>query len=155
MEWSESIRIDAPVDRVRAAVLEGEQLLQWSAWPEATGYTCRIEGDGRSIGSAIVFSDDKGVEQGRQVLTAADDHEVAFRLRNRGPGGREMTPHVRFRFDDIDGARTRVHLDFHATVPLPPGPRHLVEAVMGRRVHRLHIKDLHNLKEHVETRTAN
>lgn len=150
MKWSESITIDRPVGEVRRAVADEHELLRWSAWPEATGYTCAIEGDGRSIGSTIVFTDRRGTVQGRQVLHAVDGHTVEYRLRNRGPGGREMTPHVLYRFDDLDGARTRVHLDFEAVAPLPPGLRHLVEAVMGRRVRRLHVKDLQQLKGHLE-----
>ncbi|RZT18233.1 polyketide cyclase/dehydrase/lipid transport protein [Mycobacterium sp. BK558] len=154
MEWSETVTIDQPLARVRQAIADENELLAWSAWPEATGYTCRIEGDGLSVGSAIVFTDAKGTTQGRQELHSLDEHTVDYRLRNRGPGGREMTPHLRFRLEDVDGDRTRVHLDFQATAPLPPGLRHLVEAVMGRRVRRLHIKDLQQLKQHVENTTV-
>jgi carbon monoxide dehydrogenase subunit G len=154
MQWTESITIDRPPARVRQAIADENELLQWSAWPEATGYTCRIDGDGRSVGSAIVFTDTKGTTQGRQILHAFDEHTVDYRLRNRGPGGREMTPKLRFRLEGIDGERTRVHLDFQATAPLPPGLRHLVEAAMSRRVRRLHVKDLDQLKAHVESRAA-
>ncbi|MGZ8802917.1 MAG: SRPBCC family protein [Mycobacterium sp.] len=154
MEWSESIVVDRPAAEVLRAVADESELLLWSAWPQATGYACAIEGDGRTVGSAIVFTDKKGVVQGRQVLHDVDDHTVDYRLRNRGPGGREMTPHVRFRFDELDGARTRVILDFQAAAPLPPGLRHLVEAIMGRRVRRLHVKDLQQLKQHVESRSV-
>ncbi|KGI66776.1 SRPBCC family protein [Mycolicibacterium rufum] len=150
MQWTESVTIDRPLARVRQAIADENELLQWSAWPEATGYTCRIDGDGRSIGSAIVFTDTKGTTQGRQILHALDNRSVDYRMRNRGPGGREMTPHLKFRLEDVDGARTRVHLDFHAEAPLPLGLRHLVEAAMGRRVRKLHVKDLDQLKAHVE-----
>ena len=61
-----------------------------------------------------------------------------------------MTPEVDFRLDDLDGGRTRVHLDFRAAVPLPWGLRHLAERLLGRRVRRLHVADLRQLKEHVE-----
>lgn len=150
MQWTESVTIERPLARVRQAIADENELLQWSAWPEATGYTCRIDGDGRSVGSAIVFTDRKGTTQGRQILHALDERSVDYRMRNRGPGGREMTPHLTFRLEDVDGARTRVHLDFHAEAPLPPGLRQLVEAAMGRRVRRLHVKDLDQLKAHVE-----
>lgn len=152
VRWTESVVIEGPIARVRQAVADENELLQWSAWPEATGYTCRIEGDGRSVGSAIVFSDAEGTVQGRQVLQSVDENAVDYRMRNRGPGGRDMTPHVRYLLDDIDGGRTRVRLDFDATAPLPPGVRHVVEAFMGRRVRRLHVKDLAQLKAHVEQR---
>ena len=91
--------------------------------PEATGYTCAVDGDGRSIGSAIVFRDKKGVEQGRQRLSRLERDRVEYRLYNRGPGGRRMAPEVDFRLEPVAG-RTRVHLDFRAEVPLPAGPRH-------------------------------
>ncbi len=102
MEWSETVMIDQPLARVRQAIADENELLAWSAWPEATGYTCRIEGDGLSVGSAIVFTDAKGTTQGRQELHSLDEHTVDYRLRNRGPGGREMTPHLRFRLEDVD-----------------------------------------------------
>lgn len=154
MQWTESITIERPLDRVRKAIADENELLAWSAWPEATGYSCAIDGDGRSVGSAIVFTDARGTIQGRQVLHALGDRTVDYRLRNRGPFGQEMTPNLRFRLEDLDGVRTRVHLDFQATAPLPPGLRHLVEAVMSRRVRSLHVKDLDQLKAHVESRAA-
>ncbi len=154
MEWTESIVIDRPLPVVHRAVADEHELMQWSAWPKATGYTCAVDGDGRSTGSAIVFRDRTGVEQGRQRLTSVEPDRIEYRLRNRGPAGREMTPEVDFRLDDLDGTRTRVHLDFRATAPLPPGARQLAELVLGRRVRRLHVEDLRLLKLHVETTSS-
>ena len=151
MEWTESIDIDRPVDQVRAAIADEHELMRWSAWPQATGFTCAVDGDGRSPGSAIVFRSPDGVEQGRQLLTRVDPDRVEYRLRNRGPRGREMTPEVDFRLEPLGPGATRVHLDFRATVPLPAGPRHLAELLLGRRVRRLHVVDLLQLKNHVET----
>ncbi|OAN32492.1 SRPBCC family protein [Mycolicibacterium iranicum] len=150
MKWSERITISRPLPEVKQAIVDAEELLAWSAWPEATGYSCRIDGDGRSVGSQIVFTDPHGVVQGRQVLETVRDDVVDFRLHNRGPGGREMHPHLRFRLVDLDGSHTQVHLDFEAEAPLPFGARHVVEAIMGRRVRALHVKDLEQLKAHVE-----
>ena len=128
--------------------------MQWSAWPEATGYSCSVEGDGRSPGSEIVFRDRAGVVQGRQRLVRATDDRVEYRLRNRLPGGREMAPEVDFRIEDLGGGRARVHLDFRAGPPLPPGPRQLAGLVAGQRVRALHVRDLEQLKAHVERRPA-
>ncbi|QJY51163.1 hypothetical protein [Pseudonocardia broussonetiae] len=111
-------------------------------------------GDGRSIGSAIVFRNRTGVEQGRQRLTRIETDRIDYRLRNKGPRGREMTPEVDFRLEALDDTRTRVHLDFRATAPLPPGARQLAELLLGRRVRRLHVKDLELLKAHVENAPA-
>ena len=154
MKWTESIDVDRPIAEVRAAIADEHELMRWSAWPEATGYTCVVDGDGRSIGSAIVFRDKKGIEQGRQRLNLLEPDRVEYRLHNRGPGGRAMTPGVGFRLEPVDTGRTRVHLDFRAEVPLPAGPRHVVEFLLGRRVRRLHILDLQQLKEHVEAQSV-
>ena len=150
MQWTESIVVDRPREQVHRAIADEHELMAWSAWPAATGYTCAVDGDGRSPGSAIVFTDRDGVEQGRQRLAEVTPDRVAYRLRNRGPGGRDVTPEVDFRLEDLDGSRTRVHLDFRNSVPLPPGARHVAEFVLGRRVRRLHVQDLVQLKQHVE-----
>jgi Polyketide cyclase / dehydrase and lipid transport len=150
MEWTESIVIDRPLAQVQAAIADEHQLMAWSAWPKATGYSCAVDGDGRSIGSTIVFRDRAGVEQGRQRLTRIETDRVEYRLRNKGPRGREMTPEVDFRLEALDDSRTHVHLDFRATAPLPPGVRQIAELLLGRRVRRLHVEDLELLKAHVE-----
>ena len=150
MEWTESIDVDRPIAQVQAAIADEHELMAWSAWPEATGYRCAVEGDGRSLGSAIVFRSPDGVEQGRQRLTRVAPDRVEYRLRNRGPRGRDITPEVDFRLEPLGDAATRVHLDFRATAPLPPGLRQVVELFLGRRVRRLHVLDLRQLKDHVE-----
>jgi hypothetical protein len=61
-----------------------------------------------------------------------------------------MTPEVDFRLDALDESHTRVHLDFRAAAPLPPGVRQIAELLLGRRVRRLHVEDLELLKAHVE-----
>lgn len=150
VEWTESIVVDRPLAQVQAAIADEHRLMAWSAWPEATGYRCSVEGDGRSVGSAIVFRDRAGTERGRQHLTRIETDRVEYRLRNKGPLGREMTPEVDFRLEPLDDARTRVHLDFRATAPLPAGVRRIAELLLGRRVRRLHVDDLELLKAHVE-----
>ena len=57
MQWSESIDIARPREQVHNAVADEHELMQWSAWPAATGYTCAVDGDGSSLGSVIVFTD--------------------------------------------------------------------------------------------------
>lgn len=154
MEWSESIVVDRPLSRVHDAVADENVVMQWSAWPAATGYTCAVDGDGRTPGSEIVFRDTAGTEQGRQRLASVRPDRVEYRLRNRGPRGREMTPEVDFRLEALGPERTRVHLDFRATAPLPPVLRQAAEFVIGRRVRALHVEDLRLLKAHVEDVTA-
>lgn len=150
MQWTESVDVDAPLEQVRDAVADQHRLMAWSAWQEATGYTCTVDGDGRSVGSAIVFTDRTGVEQGRQTMTLLAPDRVENRLVNRGPGGRDIRPEVDFRLEPLSASRTRVHLDFRAVPPLPPVLRQLAELVLARKVRALHVKDLQQLKQHVE-----
>lgn len=151
MEWTESTVVDRPVDVVHAAVADENVLVRWSAWPAATGYTCSVEGDGRSIGSCIVFRDADGVEQGRQRLERVSDDRVEYRLTNRGPGRRVLHPEVDFRLEPLGEGRTRVHLDFRNDLPLPPVVRQVAGTLLARRVRALHVKDLQDLKAHVES----
>jgi carbon monoxide dehydrogenase subunit G len=150
MKWTESIDIDRPAAEVQAAIADEHALMQWSAWPAATGYTCAVDGDGTSIGSAIVFRNASGTEQGRQHLAAVSPTKVEYRLRNRGPAGRDMTPEVDFRIEPLSPSTARVHLDFRNQVPLPPPLRQIASRLIGRKVRALHVEDLRLLKEHVE-----
>ncbi len=155
MHWTERIVIDRPEGEVRAAIADEHELMAWSAWPEATGLRCAVEtGDGRSVGSEIVFRDASGAEQGRQRLAAVGERRVEYRLRNRGPRGRELRPEVDFVLGPLGPARTRVELAFRVELPLPPGVRQLAGAVVGRRLRALHVRDLEQLKAHVERRPA-
>jgi hypothetical protein len=65
-----------------------------------------------------------------------------------------MTPEVDYRLEPAGPAATLVHLDFRAAAPLPSGLRQLAEALLGRRVRALHVKDLELLKAHVEQQPA-
>jgi hypothetical protein len=55
LRWSESIHIDRSPQSVFEAMLDQHSVIEWSAWPEATGYPCAVSGDGRSVGSEIVL----------------------------------------------------------------------------------------------------
>jgi uncharacterized protein YndB with AHSA1/START domain len=153
MQWSEEMLVERPVPIVHRAIADEHQLMQWSAWPAATGFTCAVDGDGTSLGSAIVFQNRDGVVQGRQTLTSVEPDRVEYRLRNRGPGGRDIVAEVDFVLAEHEEG-TLVRLDFRAEVPLPPGPRQIVEAVMRRRIRALHVQDLEQLRTHVEARSS-
>ena len=150
MEWTETVDVERPLALVREAVLDQQQLMQWSAWPQATGFTCAVQGDGRSPGSQVVFRDRAGTVQGRQTITEVGATVVRNRLANRAPFGREITPEVVFRLEELGSERTRVHLEFRGRAPLPAPLRQLAEVPLGRWVRRLHVRDLAQLKEHVE-----
>ncbi len=151
MRWTESVYIERPVDVVFDAVLDQNVLMQWSAWPEATGYTCKVDGDGRSVGSSIVFVNADGAEQGRQWITGVDGHVVRNRLRNRVSKNRYTEPTVDFRVEP-EGSGTRVFLDFDITPPVPRPMRPLANRYLTRKVRPLHVEDLRRLKALVEDR---
>ena len=151
MKWTETIEIAAPAERVFEAQLDQEHVMGWSAWPDATGFVCGVEGDGRSAGSEIVFRNKKGEVQGRQRIVDVDGLRVTNRLEKKGPFGTTITPRVDFVATPLGDDRTRAALDFEAEVPLPIGLRHLVQAVMSRWARKLHEKDLEQLKTYVES----
>jgi hypothetical protein len=151
MKWTESIEIAAPAERVFEAQLDQEHVMGWSAWPEATGFVCGVEGDGRSPDSEIVFRNKKGDPQGRQRIVEVDALRVTNRLENKGPFGTTITPRVDFAALPLGENRTRADLEFEAEIPLPFGLRHLVQAVMSRWARKLHVKDLEQLKSYVES----
>lgn len=155
MQWTETVIIDAPADVVRAAVGDQRHVMAWSAWPEATGFTCSVEGDATSVGSQIVFRDRAGTVQGRQrIVDVSDDggtRTVVNELENRGPFGRTMRPRVDFRTTALAAQRTQVALDFDADIPLPPPLRQVVGFPLRRWVRGLHRRDLDQLKAYVET----
>lgn len=150
MRWTESIDIDRPTSVVYPAVWDQNVLMQWSAWPSATGYTCHVEGDGRTPGSRIVFADSRGETQGEQTLLSADGTTVRNVMNNRGPGGRSVQPRVDFRVEEVSNGVTRVSLDFALTPPVPFFLRPVANAWLTRRIRPLHKKDLEQLKTLVE-----
>lgn len=154
ISWTEDIEIAVPAAAAWAAVADQHRVMGWSAWPAATGYTCAVEGDGTSSGSAIVFRDREGTEKGRQTITAVGENSVDNRLRNQGPGGRLVEPRVRFRVEPLDGRRCRVLLDFELQPPVPAVLRPVAALFLRRRIRPLHVSDLVNLKRELEASPA-
>ncbi|MEE8601121.1 MAG: SRPBCC family protein [Euzebya tangerina] len=151
VQWTESIVIDAPAEVVRIAMMDQAHVMGWSAWPEATGFTCAVEGDGSSPGSEIVFRNDDGQVQGRQRIVKVDDQVIHNVMENKGPFGKTLRPSVDFRVTPIGQDRTRASLEFEAALPFPPILRRLVRIPMSRWVRNLHRKDMAMLKEYVES----
>jgi uncharacterized protein YndB with AHSA1/START domain len=150
VRWTESIHVEQPPEQVYEAIRDQHVLMQWSAWPEATGYTCAVEGDGRSVGSEIVFRSSDGVEQGRQRITAVEDNAVHNKMRNRGPRGTWVEPTVDFRVEP-DGPGSVVHLDFEVTPPVPRILHPIANGYLSRKIRPLHVEDLRRLKALVES----
>ncbi len=149
--WSESIDIDRPAEEVHNAVLDQQVLMKWSAWPEATGYSCAVDGDGTTPGSSIVFTSPTGEEMGRQTIVQVTDTTVSNQLRNRGPGGRVIEPEVDFRVEPLGRYRSRVLLDFRITPPVPAPLRPIARLFLNLRIRPLHRADLKNLKRLLES----
>jgi hypothetical protein len=87
MEWTESIDVDRPVEQVHAAIADENELMLWSAWPQATGFRCAVDGDGRSIGSSIVFRSPDGVEQGRSAWRGSSPGASSTGCATAAPAG--------------------------------------------------------------------
>jgi carbon monoxide dehydrogenase subunit G len=153
VRWTESIFIEQTPERVLDAIRDQNVLMRWSAWPEATGYTCAVEGDGRSVGSEIVFRSADGTVQGRQRITAIESSAVRNTMRNRGPRGTWVEPTVDFRVE-AQGAGTMVHLDFDVTPPVPRLLHPVANRYLARSIRPLHVEDLRRLKALVETSGA-
>lgn len=152
--WTEEVEVSVPAAAAREAVVDQQRVMGWSAWPAATGYTCAVEGDGRSPGSAIVFRDRDGVERGRQTITDVSEGSVDNRLRNQGPGGRLVEPRVRFRVEPLSSRRCRVSLDFELRPPVPRVLHPVAALLLRGRIRPLHRADLANLKRELETASS-
>ena len=152
--WTESIEVGQPADKVLSAVLDQHTLMRWSAWPQATGYSCAVDGDGTSPGSSIVFTSPAGEEMGRQTIVGIGDFTVSNRLRNRGPGGKVIEPEVDFRVESVGAHRSRVLLDFRVTPPVPGPLQPLARLYLNRKIRPLHRDDLRNLKALLELPAA-
>jgi hypothetical protein len=152
--WSESIDIDRPVEEVHNAVLDQQILMKWSAWPQATGCSCAVDGDGTTPGSSIVFTSPTGEEMGRQTIVTVSDTTVSNRLRNRGPGGRVIEPEIDFMVEPLSPQRSRVLLDFRIAPPVPAPLRPVARLFLNLRIRPVHRADLKNLKSLLEAKAS-
>lgn len=153
MTWTVDIDVNAPLERVFDAAVDQHQVMAWSAWPAATGYSCAVqEQDGRALGATIVFTDPRsGEPAGRQELAATvAPTYVRYELHNPGPGGVMLHPVVEVHLAALDPDRTRVFWRF--ANQLPEGMPEEAQQQMASWVKGLHVKDLEGLKEHVEHR---
>lgn len=153
VRWTESIQISRSPDVVFEAMLDQNTVIKWSAWPEATGYRCAVSGDGRSVGSEILFEDPSGQHMGRQRITEVGRGVVRNKMRNRGPAGRWVEPTVDFRVEP-HGDGTIAYLDFDVTPPVPRVLRPLAHRYLKKSIRPLHVEDLRRLKRLVEESSA-
>lgn len=145
IRYVERVRVDAPRHEVFGAILRQEELMAWSAWPEATNSDCRVEGEDGVVGTKLVFLT-KGKPAGSQTVTNIVENEsVTLELEDSSPFGQQPT--VEFLLEDGDG--TDVTLRFVNTVRRP---FHLVVKGVGIAAwtRELHRKDLQGLKAYAE-----
>lgn len=147
VQYVEQINVDASRERVYDAIRQQAQLMQWSAWPEATGSTCSVEGDDGEVGAKTVFFN-KGKRFGHQEIIALEvNQRVSMTLVDSGP--LKHIPYLDFELESITKNKTRVVLKFKNTYRRPfQVPARLFGIV--RWVRKLHLKDLDGLKIYVE-----
>lgn len=151
VRYSEKIIVNAPVEQVYDNIRWQERLMQWSAWPEATGSTCSVENTDGSIGARTVFFNE-GKRFGHQEITdLTPNQKVSLTLVNSGP--LKHLPYLDFNLCALSTTQTEVTLDFANTYQKPfQVPAKLLGIVKWTRA--LQIKDLEGLKAYSEFQKA-
>ncbi|MEO0986245.1 MAG: hypothetical protein AAFY20_11920 [Cyanobacteria bacterium J06639_14] len=147
VRYSEKIVVNAPITQVYDNIRWQEKLMQWSAWPEATGSTCAVENADGSLGARTVFFD-KGKRFGHQEIIGLKPHtKVSLTLVDDGP--LKHTPYLDFDLCALSATQTKVTLNFTNTYHRP---FHLPAKLFGivRWTRNLQIKDLEGLKAYSE-----
>lgn len=147
VHYREKIDIEAPLDKVFAAIRSQEDLMVWSAWPAATNSTCRVIGADNQVGTTIEFLS-KGKITGSQTVTEiVPEERIKVSLSDPSPFGQR--PYVIFHVRPLGESRTEVSLEFNNTIRRP---FHLLLKGAGivKWVRGLHCKDLAGLKAFCE-----
>ena len=147
VRYSEKIVVDAPLKQVYDNIRWQEKLMQWSAWPEATGSTCSVENSDGSVGARTVFFN-KGKRFGHQeIIGLKPNTKVSMTLVDDGP--LKHTPYLDFDLRALSDTRTEVTLHFINTYYRP---FHVPAKLFGivKWVRHLQIKDLEGLKTYSE-----
>lgn len=150
MEWTDAITVDRPDTQVFLAISDLHEVGHWWAPVAASGGTCSIQGDGTSSGSALILRDGRGIEQGRLQLVSARLDRVEFRQLSHGPGRRAVDAGLAYRLQDVGASATIVMCDVHVQTRLPAGLRRLAESRLDRHLRAARIRELRQLKAHVE-----
>jgi uncharacterized protein YndB with AHSA1/START domain len=151
VRYSENIVIDVPIGQVYDNIRLQERLMQWSAWPEATGSTCSLENTDGEVGARTVFFN-QGKRFGHQeIIDLKPNQKVSMTLVNSGP--LKHTPYLDFDLHPISENKTEVRLNFVNTYQRPfQVPAKLFGIVKWTRA--LQIKDLEGLKKYSEGQMA-
>jgi uncharacterized protein YndB with AHSA1/START domain len=151
VRYSEKIAVDAPIEQVYDNIRLQERLMQWSAWPEATGSTCSLENTDGEVGARTVFFN-QGKRFGHQeIIDLKTNQKVSMTLVNSGP--LKHTPYLDFDLHPISESKTEVRLNFVNTYHRPfQVPAKLFGIVKWTRA--LQIKDIEGLKKYSEGQTV-
>jgi hypothetical protein len=149
VHYQESVLVNAPPDQVFAAIRSQEDLMAWSAWPAATGSTCRLVGPDNQVGTKVEFIT-KGKVSGSQTVTEiAPGERVKVALSDPSPFG--QLPFVTFYIRSHGVDASAATLEFTNTIRRPF--QLIVKGVgIARWVRQLHRKDLAGLKAFCERR---
>jgi hypothetical protein len=147
VRYSEKIAVDAPIGQTYDNIRFQKRLMEWSAWPEATGATCSLENTDGEIGARTVFFN-QGKRFGYQeIIDLKPNQKVSMTLVNSGP--LKHTPYLDFDLHPISENQTEVRLNFVNTYDKPfQVPAKLLGIVKWTRT--LQIKDLEGLKKYSE-----
>lgn len=151
VRYSEKIIVNAPVEQVYDNIRWQERLMQWSAWPEATGSTCSVENTDGSIGARTVFFNEGKRFGHQEIIDLTPNQKVSLTLVNSGP--LKHLPYLDFNLCALSTTQTEVRLDFANTYQKPfQVPAKLLGIVKWTRA--LQIKDLEGLKAYSEFQKA-
>lgn len=147
VRYTESIDVNASVEKLYDLIRFQEHLMRWSAWPSETGSACVCEGVDGEVGARTVFFTGKDERFGHQEVTALEpNRRVELTLTGKGP---PQKPKLTFELVPITPARTRVHAHFENEIARPFNVVMRVAGVV-RWTRGMHRKDLGGLKRYVE-----
>ena len=85
VRYSEKIIVNAPIKQVYDNIRLQEDLMQWAAWPAATGATCSVENIDGKVGARTVFFN-KGKRFGHQeIIDLQPNTKISMTLVDDGP----------------------------------------------------------------------
>lgn len=147
VSYDETITVEAPVEKVYDNIRMQEDLMAWSAWPEATGSTCAVEGTDGAIGAQTVYFTDGKRSGFQEIVDLKPNQSVVLKLADFGPI--PQMPVLTFDLEELDASRTKVTLHFDNRFKRPfQVPAKLLG--MPKWVRSMHLKDLAGLKAHAE-----